>query len=65
MPIIDLEGVVGVIESDGNVRCSECIDQIEDYWEKKFDPERDETITETDIENAEKIYICDYCNQRL
>ena len=64
MPIIDLEDVVGVIEGDGKVRCSECIDKIEDYWEKNFDVEKDEQITSEDLEEP-KIYICDYCNKKL
>jgi len=64
MPIIDLDDVVCVIESDGKVRCSECIDEIKDYWEEKFDIDTDKQITSEDLQEP-KIYICDYCNKKL
>jgi hypothetical protein len=64
MPVIDLENVVGVLESDGKVRCSDCIDQMEEYWEKTFDPGKDQQKIDDDLADA-KLYICDYCNEKL
>ncbi|MBA7692912.1 hypothetical protein ES703_101485 [subsurface metagenome] len=65
MGVIDLTEMLGVLEADGNVRCSKCIDQIEDYWTKSFSSKDDEVLTASDIEDGEKIYICDYCNEKL
>jgi hypothetical protein len=64
MAIIDLTKLVAVHESDGSLRCMDCIGSIVDYW-RQFDPPNDSQIMENDVQDEEKIYICDFCNEVL
>ena len=63
MAVIDLTGVRAVVEADGKVRCMNCIDG-EDYW-KGFDPQKEILVTQDDLENTDKLYICECCEQTL
>lgn len=61
MPVIDLSNVKAVFEADGKIRCINCIDGGS-YW-KGCDPDNELLITQEDLENPEKLYICDYCEE--
>ena len=63
MPVIDLTDVRAVVESDGNVRCLNCIDG-DTYW-KGFDPQKEIIVTKDDLENPDKLYVCDCCEHKL
>jgi hypothetical protein len=63
MPVIDLTDVKAVVETDGQVRCVNCIDG-EDYW-KGFDSQKEILVTQDDLENSDKLYVCDCCEQKL
>lgn len=63
MTVIDLTKVEAVVEADGKVKCKNCVDGS-DYW-KGCDPVKEILLTEDDVENTEKLYICDYCEEEL
>jgi hypothetical protein len=63
MAVIALTDVKAVVEADGQVRCVNCIDG-EDYW-KGLDPKKEILVTQEDLENPDKLYVCDCCEQTL
>lgn len=63
MPIIDLTKIRAIVEADGKVRCIACIDG--ESYRKGCDPTDEIVLDQNDIENEEKLYICDYCEKEL
>ena len=63
MPIIDLTTIRAIVEADGKVRCISCIDG--GNYRKGCDPTDETVISKSDIENPDKLYICDYCQEEL
>lgn len=61
MVIIDLSTVKAVVEANGKVRCINCIDG-KDYW-KGCDPNKELLVTQEDLEDPDRLYICDYCDE--
>jgi hypothetical protein len=61
--VIDLTRVEAVVEVNGKVRCKNCVTG-RDYW-KGCDPEKEILLTCDDIENHDKLYVCDYCEEEL
>ena len=63
MPIIDLTKIRAIVEADGKLRCIACIDG--ENYRKGCDPTDEILLSRSDIENADKLYICDYCEKQL
>lgn len=63
MTIIDLFNIRAIVEADGKVRCVNCIDGG-DYW-KGCEPSNEILVSQNDLEDSEKLYICDYCDKEL
>ena len=61
MPVCHLEDARGMVESGGKVRCADCVKD----WATDFDREKEELITEDDVERGERLYVCDYCGDKL
>ena len=61
MPVIDKEGIRGTLDEHNRVTCLECMS--DDEWAKEDLHEW--TITQQDLEDETKIYICDECGNRL
>jgi hypothetical protein len=54
------EGLVGIYEEDGSVKCRECMEGED--WEGLT---QENIITIGDIENSEMVLYCDYCEEKL
>ncbi len=63
MTIIDLLNIRAIVEADGKVRCMNCIDG--DDYRKGCDPKDEILVSRDDLEDPEKLYICDYCEKEL
>ena len=63
MPIIDLANIRAIVEADGKVRCITCIDG--ENYRKGCEPTDEILVSQGDIDNADKLYICDYCEKEL
>lgn len=63
MTIIDLFNIRAIVEADGKVRCVNCIDG--DDYRKGCEPTDEILVSQNDLEDSEKLYICDYCEKEL
>ena len=63
MPIIDLTNVRAIVEADGKVRCINCIDG--ENYRLGCEPTEEVLVSDSDIENPDKLFICDYCEKQL
>ena len=63
MTIIDLHNIRAIVEADGKVRCVNCINGG-DYG-KGCKPTDEILVSQNDLEDPEKLYICDYCEKEL
>ncbi len=55
-----IDDLVGIYEADGSVKCRECMKEKD--WE---DLTQENIITLKDIENSDKVFYCDYCEEKL
>ena len=58
MTIIDLSNIRAIVEVDGKVRCVNCIDGGD--YRKGCEPTDEILVSQDDLEDPEKLYICDY-----
>jgi hypothetical protein len=63
MAIIDLANIRAIVEADGKVRCISCIDG--ENYRLGCEPAEEVLISASDIENPDKLFICDYCQNQL
>lgn len=61
MTIIDLHNIRAIVEADGKVRCVNCIDGGD--YAKGCEPTDEILVSQNDLEDSEKLYICDYCEE--
>ena len=61
MPVYELEDVYGIVENDGKVKCTNCVED----WTKDFDHEKDKLITDDQAKSGENLYVCDYCGKQF
>ena len=61
MSVIDLTNERAIVEADGRVRCINCIEG-RDYWQGCA-PIKEILVSQNDLEDQGKLYICDYCEQ--
>jgi hypothetical protein len=55
-----IDGLVGIYERDGSVKCRECME--DEDWEHLS---RKNLITLDDVESGERLFCCDYYEQKL
>ena len=63
MTVIDLTNTHAVIESDGNVKCVNCIEGGD--YQKGCDSEKAILVSQDDLKNPNKLIICDYCEKEV
>ena len=63
MTVIDLTNTRAVIESDGSVRCVNCIEG--GNYQKGCDSENQILVTQEDLKDPNKLLICDYCETEV
>ena len=56
----NIASIAGIEEDDGTVICRNCMD--EEQWDNLAE---NQIISVDKIERGEKIYFCDYCEERL
>jgi hypothetical protein len=56
----DLEDLVGIFQEDGSVKCRECME--DEDWKGLT---QESIITAEDIQDGEKLFYCDYCEEKL
>ena len=60
MKVREIDDLVGIYEEDGSVKCRDCMK--DEDWE---DLKQENIITLDDVENGEKFFYCDYCEEKL
>ena len=63
MTTIDLLNIRAIVETDGKVRCVNCIDGCN--YRKGCEPTDEILLSKDDLEDPEKLYICDHCEKQL
>jgi hypothetical protein len=63
MTVIDLTNTRAVIESDGSVRCVNCIEGGD--YQKGCDSENQILVTQKDLKDPNNLIICDYCETEV
>jgi hypothetical protein len=63
MTIIDLSNIRAIVEADGKVRCMHCING--GNYRKGCEPTDEIMLSQDDLEDPEKLYVCDYCEEEL
>jgi hypothetical protein len=56
----EIDNIVGMREDDGSMKCRACMN--EEDWSIL---NQKHAITLDELENGEKLYYCDYCEERL
>ena len=56
----DPTDIAGMKESDGSIKCAECMDPQD--WQ---DLEDNSTITPEEIQQSQEFYYCDYCEKTM
>jgi hypothetical protein len=56
----EIEDLVGIYQEDGSVKCRECMN--EEDWKELTE---ESIITGRDINEGEKLFYCDYCEEKL
>ena len=56
----DLKQIAAIRETDGSIKCANCMDKKD--WDQL---EETEVITFDQIENSDEIYYCDYCENTI
>lgn len=60
MGVHEIDDLVGIYEEDGSVKCRDCM-KDEDWEDRK----QENIITLDDVKNGEKLFYCDYCEEKL
>ena len=63
MTIIDLTNTCVVVESDGTVKCVNCIDGGD--YQKGYAAKKETLVTRDDLKNSNTLIICDYCEKEV
>ena len=63
MTVIDLTNTRAVIESDGTVKCVNCIKG--GHYQKGCDSESEILLNQDDLKDPNKLIICDYCETEV
>jgi hypothetical protein len=63
MTVIDLTNTRAVIESDGTVKCVNCMEG--GGYQKGCDSENEILVTQDDLRDPNKLIICDYCETEV
>ena len=56
----EVDNLVGMYEEDKSIKCRECM-KAKDWKDLK----QENIITLQDVENGEKLFYCDYCEEKL
>jgi len=56
----EIEDLVGIYQEDGSVKCRECME--DEDWKELTE---ESIITTGDINEGEKLFYCDYCEEKL
>ncbi len=56
----ETDDLVGIYQEDGSVKCRECMD--DEDWQELTE---ESIITTGDIDEGEKLFYCDYCEEKL
>ena len=54
------DNLAGIYEQDGSVKCRDCME--DEDWKHLS---RQNVITLDDVENGERLFYCDYCEEKL
>ena len=60
MKVYKIDNLVGIYEEDRSVKCRDCMKEKD--WK---DLKQENIITLDDVENGEKLFYCDYCEEKL
>ena len=60
MGVHEIDDLVGIYEEDGSIKCRDCMK--DEDWE---DLKQENIITLDDVKNGEKLFYCDYCEEKL
>jgi len=60
MEVREIDDLVGIYEEDGSVKCRDCMK--DEDWE---DLKQENIITLDDVKTGEKLFYCDYCEEKL
>lgn len=60
MGVHEIDNLVGIYEEDGSIKCRDCMK--DEDWE---DLKKENIITLDDVKNGEKLFYCDYCEEKL
>ena len=60
MRVHEIDDLIGMYEEDGSVKCRECME--DEDWNHLS---QENTITLDDVESGERLFYCDYCEQKL
>ena len=63
MTVIDLTNTRAVIESDGTVKCINCIEGHD--YQKGCDSKKEILVEQDYLKNPNKLIICDYCEKEV
>ena len=56
----ETDNVVGMLEDDGSVKCRACMNKKD--WNTLT---QENAITLEELESGERLFYCDYCEERL
>lgn len=56
----DFEDLVGIFQEDGSMKCRDCMEDKD--WKGLT---QESIITAEDIQDGEKLFYCDYCEEKL
>jgi hypothetical protein len=54
------DNLAGIYEQDGSVKCRDCME--DEDWKHLS---RQNVITLDDVKNGERLFYCDYCEEKL
>lgn len=60
MELSKIDNLVGIYEEDRSVKCRDCMQEKD--WR---DLRQENIITLEDIEDGERLFYCDYCEEKL
>ena len=63
MTVIDMINTRAIIRPDGKLKCVNCIGGGD--YQKGCDPEKEILLTQDDLKNPNKLFVCDYCEKEL
>ncbi len=63
MTITDLFNILAIVEADGKLRCVNCIDGGD--YRKGCEPTDEILVGGEELEDPEKLYVCDCCGKKF